>query len=207
MTDTLSCREILGALARMIDSCGGSEIQCALIPLFKVSGKLLMAPKTATQTGRMPAELVGFLSDVALWRDETPEDFRKVFDAIEAAVQPKDGLDWIWTKGIAELAFEIRRYRKMKRLFTTYSDSASETRGMQFRNKYKFGKSKGVSLDEYIEYHSILSALPELEIIEKLLASAETRMVAFVREIGVRNVAHAQKYEEAMISTIEDRSV
>jgi hypothetical protein len=165
-----------------------------------------MASKTVTQTGRMPEDLIEFLNDVALWRDETPEDFRKVFDAIESAVQPRDGLDWIWTKGIAELAFEIRRYRKMKRLFILYSDPASETRGMKYRQKYKFQKSTGVSLDDYIEYHSILSALPELEIIEKLLASAETRMVAFVREIGVRNEARARKYDEASKSAIEDKS-
>jgi len=61
-----------------------------------------------------PKELQPFLEDFYLVGDETVEDYINLFVALATAARPADTIDWLLTKDIADLTWDIRRERAIK---------------------------------------------------------------------------------------------
>ena len=61
-----------------------------------------------------PKELQPFLEDFHLVGDETAEDYVNLFVAIAMAAKPVDTIDWLYTKDVADLTWDIRRERAIK---------------------------------------------------------------------------------------------
>jgi hypothetical protein len=63
---------------------------------------------------RPPKELQALFDDRPLIGRERPEEYDAFFSAIARAEIPSDAIDWILLKDLADLAWEIRRERRIK---------------------------------------------------------------------------------------------
>src|SRR3954454_24978783 len=63
---------------------------------------------------RPPKEVQAFFDDLPLMGDERPQDYHAFFSAIAAAEVPSDAIDWLLLKDLVDLAWEIRRERRIK---------------------------------------------------------------------------------------------
>lgn len=61
-----------------------------------------------------PKELLPFLEDLPLVSNEKAEDYYNIFCAILAAAKPADAIDWLHTKCVVDLTWEIRREQAIK---------------------------------------------------------------------------------------------
>jgi hypothetical protein len=68
----------------------------------------------ATQPIRPPKELEAIFDDSPLIGVERLEDYHAFFSAIAQAEIPSDAIDWILLKDLVDLAWEIRRERRIK---------------------------------------------------------------------------------------------
>ena len=59
----------------------------------------------------LPDNLAKFLGDPPLVGDETAESYNSFFTAIVADVKPTNSIDWLYTKDVADLSWQIRRER------------------------------------------------------------------------------------------------
>ena len=66
-----------------------------------------------------PKELQPFLEEFPLVGDETAEDYINLFVAIVMAAKPADTIDWLYTKDVADLTWDIRRERAIKAAIIT----------------------------------------------------------------------------------------
>ena len=63
---------------------------------------------------RPPNELEALFDNVPLVGSERREDYDSLFSAIARAEPPSDAIDWILLKDFVDLAWEIRRERRVK---------------------------------------------------------------------------------------------
>ena len=66
-----------------------------------------------------PKELQPFLEEFPLVGDETAEDYINLFVAIVMAAKPADTIDWLYTRDVADLTWDIRRERAIKAAIIT----------------------------------------------------------------------------------------
>jgi hypothetical protein len=66
---------------------------------------------------RPPKELKTLFDNLPLVGRERPEDYEAFFSAIARAETPSDAIDWILLKDLVDLAWEIRRERRIKMEF------------------------------------------------------------------------------------------
>jgi len=69
---------------------------------------------TTTKHIRPPKELEALFDNVPLVGNERREDYDAFFSAIAGAEPPSDAIDWILLKDFVDLAWEIRRERRVK---------------------------------------------------------------------------------------------
>jgi hypothetical protein len=60
---------------------------------------------------KFPDNLAEFLDDPPLVGDETAESYNIFFEAIVADVKPAGPIDWLYTKDVVDLSWQIRRER------------------------------------------------------------------------------------------------
>jgi hypothetical protein len=58
-----------------------------------------------------PDNLAEFLGDPPLVGDETLESYNNFFSAIVASSKPANAIDWLYTRDVADLSWQIRRER------------------------------------------------------------------------------------------------
>ena len=58
-----------------------------------------------------PGDLAEFLDDPPLVGDETIEQYNKFFGAIVTGLKPVDAIDWLYTRDVVDLSWQIRRER------------------------------------------------------------------------------------------------
>ena len=69
---------------------------------------------TTTRHIRPPKELEALFDNVPLVGSERREDYDSLFSAIARAEPPSNAIDWILLKDFVDLAWEIRRERRIK---------------------------------------------------------------------------------------------
>jgi hypothetical protein len=67
-----------------------------------------------TRPVRPPKELQTFFDNLPLIGSERPQDYHAFFSAIASAELPSDAIDWLLLKDLVDLAWEIRRERRIK---------------------------------------------------------------------------------------------
>ena len=61
-----------------------------------------------------PKGLLAMMNDPPLTADEFVEDYNELFEAIATAAKPRDSIDWLYTKDVVDLTWEIRREKTIK---------------------------------------------------------------------------------------------
>jgi hypothetical protein len=62
----------------------------------------------------VPAEIRGLLGEPPLLATEEPNQYYALLAALARQVKPRDVIEWLWVKDIADLTWEILRYRHIK---------------------------------------------------------------------------------------------
>ena len=65
----------------------------------------------------VPPHVLDLLGDPPLIRSEKPDDYDRLFNQLAATIDPQDFVEWIYTKDILDLVWEIRRWRIIKSAF------------------------------------------------------------------------------------------
>ena len=73
-----------------------------------------MNSSLVTTKHSLPTELESLFGDVPLVGRERREDYDAFFSAIAAADIPSDAIDWMLLRDLVDLAWEIRRERRIK---------------------------------------------------------------------------------------------
>jgi hypothetical protein len=157
---------------------------------------------------------------------EDPGDYDRLLAFIVQDVKPRDIIEWIWIKDILDLVWEARRLRLYKVLVTRVrmrkaggrllaqvfepetSDDAPVLRSERAVSDYQSGNGKGTTpvadaLDalglpeDALSVAAFIDALPELEKIEQMLRSVESRRNSVLREIERQRFATSQRLRSA----------
>ena len=67
---------------------------------------------------QLPAEIGLLLGKAPLLANEDPNEYAALLNALLREVKPSDAIEWIWVKDIADLTWEILRYRRIKTAHT-----------------------------------------------------------------------------------------
>ena len=93
--------------------------------------------RTATNSGdgmsdlihhlSIPAELKSFAEDTCLLPGESSREFEAIRSMIIDDVRPKTHIEWLWILDLAEMSWEILRYRCLKqKILESYRQAAIE---------------------------------------------------------------------------------
>ena len=75
----------------------------------------------------IPAQLKAFSDISCLLPGEKPKDFETIRQMMIDDIQPENNLEWLWLLDLAELSWEILRYRQLKqRIIEAYRERAIE---------------------------------------------------------------------------------
>ncbi len=169
---------------------------------YHCKGKQNVFAKTARPTG-IPQAVVDYLYDVALYPNETIEQFDHLLGAIVESVCPQDSLDWIWCKQITDLAAEINRLRKNKSLILKRQIDierrqieAGSAAASSALLKTDEESSRSNSTNDLVT-ESIMSCFSALERVENMIASVEARMLRLVREVEWRMQSPLKRMHQA----------
>jgi hypothetical protein len=70
------------------------------------------APAQAVAAFSMPEHIRELLGPAPLLRWESPERYERVLASMAQAVDPKDWIEWVWTKDLVDLGWEAARARR-----------------------------------------------------------------------------------------------
>lgn len=136
---------------------------------------------------------------------ESAEDYRRIEKQISQAVKPEDVFEHIWVRDITDLVWDVIRHRRMKfhllqngmpnairKILTNISgpsdDSAFITGWMAGNEDSRKGLERilnknGLTMDSVLA-EALTIKLPDIERIDRLIASAEARRNMVLREIS-----------------------
>ena len=70
------------------------------------------APAQAVAAIGLPAPIRELLGPAPILRWESPERYERVLASMAQAVDPKDWIEWVWTKDLVDLGWEAARARR-----------------------------------------------------------------------------------------------
>jgi hypothetical protein len=71
-----------------------------------------LAPAQAAATFSLPEHIRELLGPAPLLTWESPERYERVLASMAQAVDPKDWIEWVWTKDLVDLGWEAARARR-----------------------------------------------------------------------------------------------
>jgi hypothetical protein len=138
----------------------------------------------------IPLEIDEIFGEPDFLNDEDADNHRCLTGHLALAIKPRDIVEWIWIRHVADLTFEIQNYRRYK---TPIIGVAHVRHAKEVQNSYAFSglseedrKKKLSDLQDFIVDQAIVSSLPDLDHVDRLIASAERRLNATLREIEFR---------------------
>jgi hypothetical protein len=139
----------------------------------------------------IPGDILEIWGAPPLLRSEDPKIYEKLARQISQAVGPTDVVEWLWIKDILDLSWEIRRLRRSKIALIDLERITKEDEYQAF-----FATEPG-------ETRLFLNSLDLWERIDNLLAVAEARRAAALREIERRRASVAERLRTASEAIIE----
>jgi hypothetical protein len=144
----------------------------------------------------VPVEIRDVLGEPPLLATEDPNQYDALLTELAREVRPSDFIEWLWVKDIADLTWDIIRYRRIK---ASYIDG-------RFRSLHVQQKSPLV-LQHYLDHQRCLdAAVDKLEVIERLLASVEYRRNNALQEIEGRRNALGRALRQTSDQIIEGKA-
>jgi hypothetical protein len=134
----------------------------------------------------VPAEIRDVLGEPPLLATEDPNQYDALLAELAREVRPSDFTEWLWVKDIADLTWDIIRYRRIK---ASYVDGRIQT---ELVGQLDFASQRCVD-----------AAVDKLEVIERLLASVEYRRNNALHEIERRRDALGRALRQTSDQIIE----
>jgi hypothetical protein len=154
--------------------------------------------KTAVKPFRsLPADIQALFGDPPLLSTEDPARYRDMLDRFAECIAPRNIIEWLWVKDVADLSWEILRLRRYRTLMI------ERRRESDARIEYApehADDPEVYDILEQIEAHRnaptldteaesarlLIYYLPKYETIDKLLMAAELRRDRILRELDFR---------------------
>jgi hypothetical protein len=174
-----------------------------------------------------PRETRDFFGDAPLIRGEDPAAYQSLLTRVSAAVQPKDVFEEMWMRDVVDLAWEVFRWRRLKvnllqaaayegvKLFVepffepgylAQDDDDDEARELSRRwarrepealqQVGEFLAAAGLTMDAVMA-QTLAVKMDSVERIDRMLANAEARRDAALREIDRHRDAFAAALRRA----------
>jgi hypothetical protein len=153
--------------------------------------------------------LLVFLEPPPVLPGEDASRYWAHYHNLVAAIEPKNSMERIWVRDIADLTWEILRYRRLKVAITCFGREGVTDSVMRrlVEEDVGFPKSERRQNKRYQEIYKenqeliraelFVSRLDDLERVERLLASAESRRNATLREIEFHRALAAARLRKA----------
>ena len=134
----------------------------------------------------VPVEIRDVLGEPPLLATEDPNQYDALLTGLARDVRPSDFIEWLWVKDIADLTWDIIRYRRIK---ASYVD----------------GRFRSALVDQHdLDNQRLLdAAVDKLEVIERMLASVEHRRNNALQEIERRRNALGRALRQTSDQIIE----
>jgi hypothetical protein len=139
----------------------------------------------------IPSDIRKIWGEPPLLRNEDPETYEKLARQISQSVGPVDAIEWLWIKDILDLSWEIRRLRRFKTMLIELARAGSEQADQAYYET------------EPGETRLFMRNLEFWQRIDHLLAVAESRRAATLREIARRRASLAELLRNASSEIIE----
>jgi hypothetical protein len=159
--------------------------------------------KCETAKSQIPADIEELWGEPALLSFEDPEIYRKLLLKLVADVKPSDVIERIWLRDIADHSWEIRRLRRFKvQLIERRQD---EQRRQAIAEYVQAGQKvpQKITFTEFAILGLFVEQLDNYGRIDALLASAEARRLALLREIERRREHLASRLRKASDDIID----
>ena len=191
-------------------------------------------PSGAEQLAPIIPDEIRFLFEPRpLTLHENPGDYDRLLAFIVQDVKPRDIIEWFWVKDILDLVWEARRLRLYKVLVTQLRmrkaggrllaqvleietpDNLPVPRSERAVSDYQSGDEKGIARvqdalealglpEDALSIAAFLQSLPELEKIDQMLRSVESRRNSVLREIERQRFAISQRLRSASEAVVVD---
>ena len=164
----------------------------------------------------VPAALVAVFKERPLAIGEAAEEYDAILTAFTLAVHPTDVFDWAWAKDLADAYWETRRARRIRSRGLCVAEMNSRLKTLVHAINVWAGQDKAnliaapicggdrrtgrriAKIDEFAVAHGIepdlekagfegyVQALSDLEIVDRMIATADARRDRVLREIDRR---------------------
>jgi hypothetical protein len=180
------------------------------------STELAPAPAQVVAAFSLPEPIRELLGPAPLLRWESAERYERVLASMAQAVEPKDWIEWVWTKDLVDLGWEAARARRAQATAVGLAYRKALAHLMGNPRTYNVGAEhqariarlssgdpdelrafcetlKGMGLStEAIGDTAYLLAMADIEPIGAIIARCETRRDAVLREMDRRRAFKAR---------------
>jgi hypothetical protein len=143
----------------------------------------------------IPEEVGNVWGEPPLLPTEDPEAYRKLAEGAAKSIRPKDMIAWLWVKDVADLSTEIWRLRRWKSRLLTASSLVGKSLASAPKSEFVDAEETTLAL---VESNFDLYAK-----IDSLMASAELRRAATLREVERHNDALSSRLQRSSREIIE----
>jgi len=171
-------------------------------------------PATTTKSSGInlliPDDIQDLFGDPPVLRGEDENLYDTLMVQFTKLVEPKDLIEWWWVKDLTDHSWEIRRLRRFKVLFVEVRrEKANELPQAlaSLAQEDNDGAFVPVPLREEEQFSAELFfyMVDKYKNVDKLIASAEARRNAALREIGRRREHLARRLREASDQMIDGK--
>jgi hypothetical protein len=145
---------------------------------------------TASVETIVPAKIRDLLGKPSLLETEDPKQYDDLVVELVRDVKPNDILEWLWLNDVAELTWDILRYRRIKGAYAAHAPHIDE--------RYVDPSDQRRFLEQSFE-----QIVVPLDALERILTSVETRRNNALREIERRRAALGQALRQSSDQIIE----
>ena len=168
-----------------------------------------MTELNSAKPSLVPPEVQALFGEPPLMRGEDAGAYNKLLDQFAELVKPRDVLEWLWLKDIADHPWEIRRLRRFKVLFVELKRDGvvkgremMATVGVKEDAEYKPVPVPDSEKDS-AELFSYL--IDQYKAVDKVIASAERRRDETLRDIERRRERLARRLRKASDEIINEK--
>ena len=176
------------------------------------------------------AEIRDMLGKPPLLATEDPNQYDALLTELAREVRPSDFIEWLWVKDIADLTWDIMRYRRIKasyvdgrfrfaladQLFWALQRDKRDNEANKLADDFIANANTKEKRDKWLKAHGVNAesitatsfdaAVDKLEVIEHLLASVEHRRNNALHEIERRRNALGRALRQTSDQMIESEA-
>ena len=177
---------------------------------------LVPEKKRALSADEIVQEILALCGEPPLLENEDIGDYLDMLTRLVQVTVPTNGIELIWMNDVAQHTWDILRYRKFKQLITMRGGEQARSKLVNempetpaFYNRGE--KKRNQLLQKFIDDNKdifvaegFIERLGDLERIERLIVSAESRRNNVLREIELHRKLVAMRLRETSDTIIEE---